>query len=181
MALTKVSEQVNDSIPGYSAADADKHLAINGTGDGTIWTDQGIAGGAGGAGGVVGSVQFAYDNAGNIELDGNSTFTYDTGTGIVSSTGFNSASSERWKDNIQDLDLEDVKGKFKQLRGVSFTWKRTKKDDIGMIAEEVNELFPEFVGKDADGNISGIDYSRIVSILVEVVKDLQNQIDELKG
>jgi len=180
MALTKVSEQVNDSIPSYSVADADKHLAINGTGDGTIWTDQGISGGGSDAGGIEGSIQFAYDNGGNLELDGDSTFTYNSGTGIVSSTGFNSTSSIRFKDNVQDLDLESVKGKFKQLRGVSFTWKNGR-EDIGMIAEEVYEVFPEFVGKDNDGNITGLDYARVVSILIEVVKDLQNQIDELKG
>ena len=50
---------------------------------------------------------------------------------------------------------------------------------IGFSAQEVEKLFPEIVVTDATGYKS-VDYGRITPILVEAVKEQQQQIDELK-
>ena len=66
------------------------------------------------------------------------------------------------------------------LEGVSYEWKDSGTKDFGFIAEDVGKILPGIVqwednGKDA----TGIDYSRIVSYLVEAVKEQQEQIEML--
>ena len=90
-------------------------------------------------------------------------------------------SSRRWKTNIKDI--EHALDKVTKLRGVYFDWKSTGEHDIGMIAEEVGEVIPEVVtyapnGKDAEG----MDYARLVALLVEAIKEQQAQFDlTIKG
>ena len=69
---------------------------------------------------------------------------------------------------------------IKSLKGVSYEWKNSGAKDFGFIAEDVGQILPGIVqwednGKDA----TGIDYSRIVSYLVEAVKEQQEQIEIL--
>jgi hypothetical protein len=88
-------------------------------------------------------------------------------------------SSRRWKTNIQTITgaLEKVK----QLRGVSYDWKANGKHDIGLIAEEVGEVIPEVVAYEENGkDAKSIDYARLVSVLIEAIKEQQKQIDELR-
>jgi hypothetical protein len=72
--------------------------------------------------------------------------------------------------------------KVKQLRGVTFNWKDKTKDStqqIGFIAQEVEKIFPQLVKTDKDG-MKSVAYSNITAVLVEAVKEQQQQIDELK-
>ena len=65
------------------------------------------------------------------------------------------------------------------LRPVSFDWKDTGEKDFGLIAEEVNEYLPELVKKDELGEVEGIKYSKLTSLLIKAVQDQQQQIDKL--
>ena len=88
-------------------------------------------------------------------------------------------SSRRFKDNIQTLDnaLDTVE----QLRGVSFDWKTTGKPSIGLIAEEVGAVLPELVEYEDNGvDALSLDYGKLTALLVEAVKEQQQQIDELR-
>ncbi len=88
-------------------------------------------------------------------------------------------SSRRWKTNIQTMTgaLETVK----RLRGVRFDWKKDGKHDVGLIAEEVGEIIPEVVAFEDNGlDAKSVDYARLVSVLIEAVKEQQEEIDELK-
>ena len=68
------------------------------------------------------------------------------------------------------------------LRGVRFDWKtRDIKNDVGMIAEEVNEVLPTLVNKDKDGQIESLEYSKVVAVLVEAVKEMSTEIKTLKA
>jgi hypothetical protein len=67
-----------------------------------------------------------------------------------------------------------------QINGVSFDWKSTGIKDYGVIAEEVEKVLPELVGKNIDGEIEGVKYSSFIGILIEAVKEQQKQINELK-
>ena len=49
-----------------------------------------------------------------------------------------------------------------------------------MIAQEVEEVYPEFVSEGEDGT-KGVDYSKMVAVLIEAVKEQQKQIEELKS
>ncbi|HEX9654049.1 MAG TPA: tail fiber domain-containing protein, partial [bacterium] len=100
--------------------------------------------------------------------------------GSVQTTAFQDGpSSRRWKTNIQTL--ENALDKVKQLRGVSYAWKKDGRRDIGLIAEEVAGVVPEVVkfednGKDA----KAVDYGHLVGLLIEAMKEQQKQIEELK-
>ncbi len=94
---------------------------------------------------------------------------------------FGNPSSIRWKREVQPI--ENALDKVLKLRGVSFVWDEAHggKRDLGMIAEEVGKIFPEFVVYEANGiDAMGMDYSQLTSVLVEAVKDQQKQIEELR-
>ena len=82
-----------------------------------------------------------------------------------------------------------------KLRGVSFDWRRDEFKDrnfgdrreIGLIAQEVEKIFPELVSTDSQGYRS-IAYQNLVPVLIEAVKEQQKtiesqqkQIDEIKA
>jgi uncharacterized coiled-coil protein SlyX len=89
-----------------------------------------------------------------------------------------SASSRRWKENIETIP--DALDKVQRLRGVVFDWKPEQggTHDLGFIAEEVSEVVPELAELEADGTATGIKYDRVTALLVEAVKDQQRVIDQ---
>lgn len=98
--------------------------------------------------------------------------------GQIKANGFLSYSTKRLKKDIKPLQnsLEVIKS----LQGVSYNWKQSGRKDYGFIAEEVGKILPGIVqwednGKDA----SSMDYSKIISFLVEAVKEQQSQIETL--
>ena len=71
------------------------------------------------------------------------------------------------------------------LNGVEFDWKEEHKDvhgysgkDIGVIAQEVEKIIPEVVGENPDG-YKGVSYGNIVGLLIEAIKEQQEQINQL--
>ncbi len=91
------------------------------------------------------------------------------------------SSDKRLKDNIKNIanPLE----KLEKLNGVEFDW-NDKQDlykghDIGVIAQEVEEVLPEIVDTREDGH-KAVKYDRMVALLIEAVKEQQQQINELK-
>jgi hypothetical protein len=94
---------------------------------------------------------------------------------------YHSASSIRWKSDIQVI--KEPLEKILRLRGVCFMWDAEHGGgrDVGMIAEEVGEVLPEIVRYEEDGKYaSGMDYSRLTPLLVEAVKALRSENQELK-
>ncbi len=89
-------------------------------------------------------------------------------------------SSRRWKINIQPI--AGALDKVQRLRGVYYDWKVDGKHDIGLIAEEVGEVIPEVVEYEENGeDARGLDYARLVAILIEAVKEQQKEIKELEA
>jgi Chaperone of endosialidase len=88
-------------------------------------------------------------------------------------------SSLRWKTNVRPLDgaLQMVE----RLHGVRFDWRDSGNAGIGLIAEEAKSVVPEVValGPD-DGEPVGVDYGRLVALLVEAIKELQEQVAQLR-
>jgi len=98
--------------------------------------------------------------------------------GQVKANAFVSYSSIRFKENIEPLGsaLDTVS----KLQGVSYRWKDTGKEDFGFIAEEVGKVLPEIVEWNVDPQYANtMDYTRIISFLVEAVKEQQKKIDLL--
>ena len=69
-----------------------------------------------------------------------------------------------------------------QLCGVSYDRRDgSRKNEVGLIAEEVNKIIPNLVTKSATGDPEGIQYTKLTAYLVEAIKSLKAEIDELKG
>jgi len=106
------------------------------------------------------------------------------------------ASDKRLKENI--INIENPLQKIKQLRGVYFDWKDmtkelgfvppTMKNEIGMIAQEVEAVIPQAIdiapfdelyeGTDRE-KYKTIKYNRLIPLLVECINEQQKQIDNL--
>ena len=93
--------------------------------------------------------------------------------------GWATYSSARYKEDIQTI--EDPLAITKSLRGVTYKWKDSQKSDIGLIAEEVGKHLPEVVEWEENKvDAKSLDYTRIVPVLIEAIKNQQSQIDKLK-
>jgi hypothetical protein len=94
-------------------------------------------------------------------------------------------SDRKLKDNIKDTSygLSDVM----KMRAVEFDWKekRDKAHDIGVIAQEIEEIIPEVVKEVETLNTDGethkvVDYAKLSSVLIKAIQEQQEQINELK-
>ncbi len=97
-------------------------------------------------------------------------------TGIVTAANFNSSSDINLKENIHTVEnsLETIQS----LRGVSFDWKESGKKSYGVIAQELEEILPELV---SSGEIKTVNYNGIIGVLIEAVKELKREIEDLKN
>jgi len=79
-----------------------------------------------------------------------------------------------------------------QIDGVRYDWTNeyiqemggedgyfVRKQDVGVIAQDVQKVLPEVVGERSDG-ILAVKYERIVALLIEAVKELKRETDELR-
>ena len=90
----------------------------------------------------------------------------------------NSVSDVRTKENI--VTVESGLDLVSQLRGVWYNKIGKEDRKVGVIAQEVEEVLPEVVNTDEDG-MKSVDYSKMVGVLIEAIKELKQEIDELKG
>ena len=89
-----------------------------------------------------------------------------------------SPSDIRWKEEIAPFD--DALERVTQLQGVTFQWNdpsRGEGPQIGIIAQDVEPIFPEVVSTDSEGYKS-VAYDRLVAPLIEAVKELKAENDQ---
>ena len=102
-----------------------------------------------------------------------------TVNGNVSAFTFIQTSDLRLKTNIEPLT--NVISSIKQLNGVKFNFKTKSSDkkSIGLIAQDVEKVFPELVmTDDTDDKIKSVSYTNMVGVLVEAVKEQQKMIED---
>jgi hypothetical protein len=117
---------------------------------------------------------------------GYTTYTSNQATNTSSSVTFssvtaatiNTTSDIRLKDNIRTF--ESAMDVVSQLRGVRFAWKETGVETVGLIAQEVEKVLPELIGTNADTGLKSVSYANMVAVLIEAVKELKAEIEELK-
>jgi trimeric autotransporter adhesin len=107
----------------------------------------------------------------------NSTVVLRDSNGSISVTDVNSTSDINLKNNINNLSncLEKIEG----INGVSFNWKSNNQKSMGVIAQNIEEVFPELVNIN-DDNTKSVNYNGLIGVLVECIKELKNEINELK-
>ena len=93
------------------------------------------------------------------------------------------SSDERLKDNIKPI--EGALDKVSQISGNTFDWNEEKQNiykgkDYGVIAQEIEKVMPELVDTRDDG-YKAVKYEKIVPLLIESIKELKKEINELKS
>ena len=83
------------------------------------------------------------------------------------------------KENI--FDLNTTLDKINRVRPVKYNKKVSKnKKEIGFIAEELAEIFPELVENDENGNPTSVNYTRAVTVLFDGFKQMYKELKEIK-
>ncbi len=125
---------------------------------------------------------FSYINAGNVVIGSNaevsSIYKFQVTGKIYATDDIIAFSDISVKNNIRNIDnaLERVT----KSRGVIYDRKDINSiNNIGFIAQELEEQFPELISVNDDGT-KGVKYQNAVAILFEAIKEQQKQIDGLK-
>jgi len=95
-------------------------------------------------------------------------------------TAYNTSSDARLKDNIEDANDSGTAIDSLQVR--QFDWKSNgKHEDYGMIAQEVIHTCPNAVSvPQEDGEMMGIDYSKMVPLLLKEIQELRKRVKKLE-
>jgi hypothetical protein len=95
-------------------------------------------------------------------------------------TSWTSASDEILK-NINNV-IGNAIDKLNTLRAVNFSWKSdtSNKENLGLIAQDVEAVFPQIVDTDKDG-LMGVRYTELIPVLVKAIQEQQSQIETLKS
>ena len=109
---------------------------------------------------------------GLISATGNITTTAD-----VTAQNVNSLSDIVLKANINPLN--DAQSIINQLFGVEYDWKNGSGHSYGLIAQDVEKILPNAV-KINDAGLKSVNYNMIIPFLVETIKKLGSEVDELK-
>jgi hypothetical protein len=102
---------------------------------------------------------------------------YSDATGVLT----NSSSDATLKTNVEDISYGlDATEK---LRGVSYNWidteKRGAQREIGLIAQEVQQVIPEVIGTNDNGTLS-VDYPKLTAVLIKAVQELNAKVTALE-
>jgi hypothetical protein len=103
-----------------------------------------------------------------------------TFTSTVAAVSFNATSTKRVKKKVKNLS-KDTLAKFTLLKPREYDRKDYEAHEFGFIAEEMELVYPEVVGKDAEGKPSGIDYGKLSTILTAKVLEQQGVIEKLQS
>jgi hypothetical protein len=102
---------------------------------------------------------------------------------ILSSTTttYNTSSDQRLKDNI--VDAPSASDDIDAIQVRSFDWKADgSHQKYGMVAQELQSVAPEAVSGDADSDdMMGVDYSKLVPMLVKEIQSLRARVAQLEG
>ena len=112
--------------------------------------------------------------------------------GKLKTMGINETSDKRYKKEIQNI--ENALEKVSQMDGVYFNWKSeeeqekeglvitktTTQKEIGVLAQDLEEVLPEVVNTDNQGYKS-VQYSKLVAVLIEAIKELEVENKTLKA
>lgn len=118
-------------------------------------------------GGVYVSAAFGGVNAGNLYVDKN-----------VTAQGYFYSSDRNLKKNIEPIS--SALDKINQINGVNFEWKDSGKKDVGVIAQDVEKVFPDLVGVNPSTGYKTVEYGNLVAPLIEAVKEQQKMIKDLQ-
>jgi hypothetical protein len=98
-------------------------------------------------------------------------------SGDITAANFNSTSDAQFKHDV--VYIQNALSIVKQIEGVGFTWNNTGKRSYGVIAQKLEEILPELV--ETENGVRSVNYLGIIAFLVNAVKELDEQLQELKN
>jgi len=104
-----------------------------------------------------------------------------SGTDLIVTAGNQIAkksSSIQYKENVKTLVFDS--SKLDILRPVSYDYKLDNAPDIGLIAEEVDEVYPELINYNKEGKPESVKYHSLSVMLLDEVNKLRKEVKELK-
>ena len=108
-----------------------------------------------------------------LDVSGNGNFSQE-----LYATGYNISSDYRIKENIINLDETFT---IDNLRPVTYKNIKIEKQDIGLIAHELQEVYPFLVTGEKDGeNLQSVNYNGIIGILIKEIQDLKKDVKIIK-
>ena len=151
------------------ATDAELSAAINGLtiGNGTVTMSagNGLSGG--------GAFSMNQTNSETVSFAMSGSFT----GGFTATGDITAYSDESLKTNIQTID--GALGRVEAIRGVTFDRLEDGSTSTGVVAQELEAVLPEAVKTDENG-LKHVAYGNITGLLIEAVKELSAQVEELK-
>ncbi|MDD3876500.1 MAG: tail fiber domain-containing protein [Bacteroidales bacterium] len=110
---------------------------------------------------------------------GANTFRISGASAIGGNLAWTNYSDIRLKKDIEYIHTEDNIGKIMQLNAVRYRWKEYNDLlNLGFIAQEVESIIPEAVRYDELNDIYGMEYTAIIPVLVEGMKEQQSIIEQ---
>lgn len=76
--------------------------------------------------------------------------------------------------------LRNALSNILKLEGVSFVWKQNGKHNIGLVAQDVERIYPELVTTNPTTGLKSVEYGNLVAPLIEAVKEQQKEIESLR-
>jgi len=128
-----------------------------------------------------GSYPLLIHTPGTLTLNsgGSAALTLDGSQNATFSGTITENSSIALKENV--FDLNTTLDKINRVRPVRYNKKVSKdKKEIGLIAEELAEIFPELVENDENGNPTSVNYTRAVTVLFDGFKQMYKELKEIK-
>lgn len=122
--------------------------------------------------------RFIIDSSGNVGIGTTTPDENLTVNGNVKGLAFIPGSDIRLKENIQPV--ENALDKIMKLNGVTFAWKESGEKGMGVIAQDVEKVFPDIVETGKVSGMKGVNYDSLIAPLIESVKQLKAENDTLK-
>ena len=101
----------------------------------------------------------------------------DTSANFTALGNVTAYSDERIKEDIHTIEY--AVDRVRALRGVYYNRKDTGAPGVGVIAQEMQRVFPEVVHENEDGMLS-VAYGNLVGVLIEAIKELADRVEELE-
>jgi hypothetical protein len=101
-----------------------------------------------------------------------------TVTGDVFADDFDTTSDATLKENV--VTIASALDKVMAMRGVNYNRIGRDRLELGLIAQEVKQVVPEVVGQNEDGKLT-VSYGNLVGLLIEAIKELSAEIQQLKS
>jgi hypothetical protein len=102
-----------------------------------------------------------------------------TRNGSATSVLFNTSSDYRLKEDLQDFNALDL---VDNIKAYDYKWKNTEQRDYGFVAHELQEVIPNIVTGDKDGEqTQSVDYSKLTPVLLKAIQEQQEIINNLKS